>query len=185
MKKTLLLLLATLWLSACVSHPEGQWPAPNQPLERYAVRGKVAVLGPDSRDSANLYWQQKAADFKLQLTSFLGTQVLAMEGHPGKVSLTNDQGTFEDTDAQYLLFQLTGWGLPVDDFPHWLKGQSGERGLVMERDPLGRIQVLQSEGWTIKYSRWTREGGRYLPEVMDMTKDNIKIKLQIHQWQPL
>ncbi|WKE64602.1 lipoprotein insertase outer membrane protein LolB [Gallaecimonas kandeliae] len=185
MKKTLLLLLALVLLSACTSHPQGQWPAPNQPLDSYLVRGKVAVLGPDSRNSANLFWQQKAKHFKLQLTSFIGTSVLSMEGQPGKVSLTNDKGTFEDTDAQYLLYQLTGWQLPVADFPQWLKGQSGERGMVKERDELGRIRELSSEGWTVRYKSWTREGGRYLPELMDMTNGDIRIKLQINQWLPL
>lgn len=184
MKKTLLLVLATLWLSACVSLPKGQWPSPNRPLVNYAVLGKVAIITPNKRDSANLYWQQQKQTFNLKLTSFLGTSVLSMEGEPGKVSLTNSEGTFKDTDAQYLLYQLTGWQLPVNDFPQWLKGQSGERGMIVKKDSKGRIDTLQSEGWTIQYLRWTQAGGRDLPAMLDMSKDNIKIKLQINEWQP-
>ncbi|WP_192954816.1 lipoprotein insertase outer membrane protein LolB [Gallaecimonas mangrovi] len=184
MKKTLLLLLASVLLSACVSHPKATWPAPDKPLDHYEVTGKVAILTDKSRDSANLYWQQDEKDYYLQLTTFLGTQVLAMESKAGQVSLTNRNGTYHDTDAQRLLYRLSGWQIPVNDLPQWLKGNAGAQGQIVAKDKQGRIATLQSQGWTIQYQGWSRQGGRELPTKLDLRKDNIRIKLQIDQWQP-
>ncbi|WP_341503415.1 lipoprotein insertase outer membrane protein LolB [Gallaecimonas sp. GXIMD4217] len=184
MKKTLLLLPALL-LTACVGHQPAQWPKPGEPLTSYEARGKVALISPEGRDSANLLWQNRQQQYRLTLTSFIGTHVLTLKGQPNQVSLETGDGTFEDTDAEYLLYRLTGWQLPVEDLPHWLQGQPGDTGIITEWDEQRRPRVLAGGGWRLRYQRWQQLGGRWLPARLELVHEQLKIKLQINQWQPL
>ncbi|WP_406666553.1 lipoprotein insertase outer membrane protein LolB [Gallaecimonas sp. GXIMD1310] len=184
MKKYSLIVLLTLLFAGCASAPQGQWPAPSAPLNRYALLGKVAIITPKERHSANLYWQHLGQQYSLKLTSFLGTRILSLDGQPGQVTLVNGDGTYHDSDPQRLLYRLTGWQLPISSFNHWLLGQAGSHDTVTAHNAQGQLQSLASGPWQVRFSHYQQQAGRWLPGALSIRRDSLFIKLQINQWQP-
>ena len=97
-----------------------------------------------------------------------------------------DGDEYFDTNAAELLKRLTGFTLPVDNADNWLKGTIDDQSLVV--DELGRAkQVLWFDNtgkkWQIDYGTYIQNAGYWLPTKLTLKHQQIKIKIQLYDWQ--
>ena len=150
------------------------------------VKGKLAFISPQERQSANLNWQQTPKTNNLVLTSFIGTRILQLKQTTQGAELEFDDKQYWDTNASRLLKRLTGFELPVDDVDSWIKGTCDDQTLLV--DELGRAkQVLwfdnQGRKWQIDYANYSQNSGYWLPTKLTLKNQKIKIKIQLYEWQ--
>lgn len=189
----LLSLSVLLWLGACATGPtpvaERPWEQRSRQLaslETWTARGKIAVRSGQQSESASLDWRQQGSDTRLQLAGPMGLQAtqIQSDGHELLVQ-RGDELTRLDISTPDAVRLHTGWDLPLQALPYWLKGlpAPAPRATTVEVvDEL--LQRLQQDGWVIRYERYQQFGDYLLPTRLSIERGDTRARLIIQDWQP-
>lgn len=190
--KLLWVILSLSLLSACATKtPDNLIPIQVNHVSQtqaWEMQGKLAVKTPNNKFSTNLYWLHTPDSNELKLTTMLGTTVLSLTTQHGIARLEVDGKIYEHHDAQELLTEITGWSIPVDSLPLWITGQTDIDDKIISQDQQLRPQVLLSSSdtpWRVEFKSWQQQSGAQLPRLLQLTKDQLRLKIQISQWQAL
>ncbi|SDX26323.1 outer membrane lipoprotein LolB [Marinobacter mobilis] len=203
---TLAAMAMTLWLSACTTItldplPEGLTDQPPldwqqrqtqlQSLQRWQLQGKLAVRQPSDSGSAIInYWTQQHEAYELSLSSaFLGLGTTELKGVPGFISLTLSDGeTYHSADPEALVEAATGWQLPLESLPWWIRGlpnPASDYRLYFDGDH--KLALIRQDGWEIRYDRWNRfmADKPELPARITAVSGEKRVRVAVTQWQAL
>ncbi|WP_082305732.1 lipoprotein insertase outer membrane protein LolB [Pseudoalteromonas sp. '520P1 No. 412'] len=196
MRLYLILLMFFLFISGCVSTiPDKQtifsdWQVHLDNQDSWKANGKLAFISKKERHSANFTWQNNGGsstpDYKLKLTTFIGTQILSLVQTNSHAQLDYDSKTFRDKNAQNMLNRLTDLSFPLNDAPNWLKGRPDSAHIKydnFERIMLATIEDSQGDTWQVTYNNYVKNNGVWLPTKLNLERNDLKIKMQIHSWQ--
>ena len=157
-------------------------------LTHWQIRGKIGFKGPDKKQSANLSWEQNDEQYQLSLNSILGTSILAMQGNETEATLTADDQTYSGHNASELIWQITGWTLPVAQLPVWIKGQHlktdevklAEQGWITDLQPT----CDSCNGWLIQYADYAVVAKQWLPHkiVLIHARNQLQITIKVNTW---
>ncbi len=186
------------WLSACsslqrqtsaerpldVSAREQQILA----MDQFTLQASVGIKTPDDSISANLHWQQyDARQFDARLSNFLGISLFELtQNNTGSEILLKGE-TYRAVDTSSLLLQLSGWSMPLQDMPVWLRGLPGSKARNIVRDEFGRVtafNLTDSTGivWQLQYQSFFPDS-LALPKRMLLTSSDSQIKIVMRSWQ--
>lgn len=194
----------TLFLTAChltgeqatdpnsptVSPSSGPWLERKQALEnlnQYQARGKFAYITANKTNAANFSWfQHTANEYRLLLTTPFGNRVVELNVTPSMTQLTDDQNKIHlNSDAEALIYQLTGMTIPINSLRQWLVGLPGE-STDYRLDKNYRMTELNfAEGglqWHVKYLGYSDKTIPALPTDLEITQGGQKIKLRVSNW---
>jgi len=155
---------------------------------RWSLQGRVAVSNGKDGGSGRIEWQQDGARFAVSLSAPITRQSWRLSGDAGAARLEGlDGGPREDSDAEHLLADATGWVIPVDALSSWLRGIAA-RGLpqaALQFDSDGRLGRIEQDGWTIDYSDWEPQPGFgvEMPRRLTAARAEAKLRLVIDSWQ--
>ncbi|MBB1297694.1 lipoprotein insertase outer membrane protein LolB [Pseudoalteromonas sp. SR41-7] len=191
-RQYLILFMFFLFLGGCAHQIDTKttlyddWKPRLAAQKTWQVEGKLAFISPEERQSANLNWQQTTNSNNLILTTFIGTRILSLKQTANGAELKFDGEQYFDTNAAELLKRLTGFTLPVGNADNWLKGTIDDESLIV--DELGRAkQVLWFDNtgkkWQIDYGAYVQNAGYWLPTKLTLKHQQIKIKIQLYDWQ--
>ena len=181
-------------------------------LQNWQLRGKIAWVTPQERKSAYINWQQREQNMQFILSNVLGIN-LATLNYDGEVAtLTADDQTYSDPSPSSLIYQTTGWNVPILPLSAWIKGaastdgreylnagngnvlQKGfkqrivrfENGLIKQLIP----QCVGCDAWQIDYKRYQivviNQVEYQLPTDISLTnlKSDANIKIRVNEWHP-
>lgn len=175
-------------------------PAPQQPilsaqdrfqrlnqLHEFQLTASLSIRSPADSVSGSLHWQQQQDDYQARMTNFLGIRIFSLDKATDVITLNVQGEDYQASNVSQLMFALTGWSLPVDDMPLWLKGIAGSNATQTEYDHQGRLiafQLQDREGleWRIHYQEFFNDA-LALPRRIQVQSDDIRIKLVIRNWQ--
>ncbi len=155
-------------------------------LRQWKIDGRLGVQHKDEGFSAEMKWLQDGNHFDIRLIDPLGRQVARLMGDDGKVELrTMDGKSFKARRAENLLEAALGWSFPVQSLFYWVKGIPDPNFLVwrQEYDDLGRLERLEQNKWRLTISRYQGLGSEYIPRIIRMSRDDLKVKLLIRDWE--
>jgi outer membrane lipoprotein LolB len=158
-------------------------------LQRWQIKGRFGFKSPEQKpQSASLSWLQNHEDYQLALSTILGTSILTLQGNPQWVTLNADDETYSGTNASELIKQITGWTLPVEQLPTWIKGQSlksdkvtlSQQGWIAELRP----SCLNCRGWLIRYADYQTVENKWLPHKIKLSheKNNVEVTIKVNSW---
>ena len=192
-----ILCAAFLFLSGCTTTPDGPQTAVNLPaqLERlttvkqWQIKGKMAIRDQRQAVSATLNWKTNQPDFAFRLTNMLGITLADVNYEHGEAILEADDKTYTDSDPTRLIYNVTGWHIPVDRLLNWVKGLP----LQQDKYVLNDKQLLASLSpgcktcgeWQVSYNNYGNVEGVWLPHQLTLTQPNnpdMLIKIRIDQW---
>ncbi len=192
--------LASLMLAACATNaPKGPGQSPNAPqwqqhqqqvrgLSQYQARGAFAFLSDQQKVYARFFWQQTGADrYRLLLTNPLGSTELELNAKPGTVELVDNKGKhYVSTDAQDMIYKLTGMPIPIDSLRQWMLGLPGD-STDYKLDDQFRLSELNYTGpdgktWHVVYNDYSSTTQPSLPSNMELTQGSLRIKLKMDNW---
>ncbi|MEO2280995.1 lipoprotein insertase outer membrane protein LolB [Pseudoalteromonas pernae] len=187
----LILLVFFLFITGCAQQiqkstpPNDNWRDQLQAVEKFSAEGKMAFISTQKRQSANFVWDQHASEYSLDLNTFIGTNVLRLKNEVSGVELEVDGKHYQGDDAQRLVYELTGWLLPLSQPDAWLLGKLETGSQV---DELNRVVSTtwvspDTRQWRIRYDEYRAEYGIWLPTRITLEHDSLKVKLMINQWQ--
>ena len=164
------------------------WPdrqAYLQQLHEWSVRGRIAMRTSSDAWSASLKWQQRDTDYDIQLFGPLGGKALSVTGGKDYVVLTTDEGeTFSERGAGVLIYEQTGWHVPVEYLHYWVRamripGQEAQE----EHDEEGRLSRLQQAGWDIQFQDYQQVNQLVMPRKIRLVNQHFTAKLVFREWQ--
>lgn len=202
MKSKVLIVAASLLLSACATQPAHRLPpqdagiAEQQQAQREAVlrtrrtwslSGRIALSNGRNGGSGRIEWEQGADGLQVSLSAPVTRQSWRLSVDAGGARLDGlEGGTRIGPDATVLLREATGWEIPVGALGDWLRGMraSGAASASAQYDASGRLSRLEQDGWVIDY-RWPASGATepVLPVRIDAAKGEAKVKLIVDDWQ--
>jgi len=155
-----------------------------QALDHWDIQGAIAVHAPNDSGSATFYWQQAQQNYRLSLFGPFGAQAIEIQGSPGQVVLKTAQGAQNyANNPEELLYQQTGWNLPISALHYWIRGLPLP-GIQAERyfDTQNRLVILRQKQWEIHFDQYTFSNGFELPKRIVLLHTPFHIKIVISQW---
>jgi outer membrane lipoprotein LolB len=192
--------LFILVLSGCSTSPNKQ-PQPLiqqtpqqriatlQQLNQWKVTGKIAFIEKKSRNSATLNWQvnENKKTQQLNLTTFLGINVLQLDSSNLNHKIQVDGNTYHGKNLEVLVHSITGLTLPTQALTFWLKGIPYQEGDNISYQKTTRLpQTLTShynnELWQVSYANYQQIDGYRLATKFSIRKDDLLIKIAVNKW---
>lgn len=171
----------------------GYLQLPNQEklklMSHWELSGKIAVITPDERKSAYLNWQQANQSIDFRLTNLIGVSLLNLSYDGKTARLDADGENYEDKSTEALIYRTTGWILPLDNLPQWIKGSTNEQDTILlnESGLPERIEPVCATcfGWEITYSQYKQIQGVWLPFSVEVNNPikQTRLKFKVNQWQ--
>ncbi len=156
----------------------------------WTFQGRVAVNKGRNGGNGRIDWQQQARQYVIELSAPVTRQSWTLTGdshHEGGRLDGVEGGPREGEDAQQLLLEATGWDIPVNQLPDWVRGLVADDAAaadLVERDGEGRPRRVRQMGWEIQYLDWhPAEGGRpVLPRRIEAVSGDAKVRLVVDSW---
>ncbi len=187
-----------LLLSACASSPKTSPYVPLsaqqrqlqlEQLQEFQLTGALGVKAPSDSISGSLNWQQQGPFYKASMTNFVGISIFELETDSRGATIKADGETHQAQSASALLDYLSGWSLPIEEMPLWLKGLASSSGSNHQWDQLGRLTAFelndnQGRSWTVSYPEFFPDA-LALPKrvLLESKTDGTRIRLVVRQWQ--
>ncbi|RKF13638.1 outer membrane lipoprotein LolB [Alginatibacterium sediminis] len=191
MRFSWVVVLLSLMLAACSQQPKptdavSVWKNHQQQLEtlnQWQLRGKVAVIEADKRQSANMVWTQQGEQLAMQLLGPLGAEALSLEFSPGNLEIKAGEQRYSGAnDPELQLQQMTGWSVPLADLPRWLIGlPDTEQYLLNDQNRVS--EFVSAQQWLIAYPSYMQVGELILPRQINVETPKGQLKIRINQWQ--
>ena len=155
----------------------------------WSFQGRVAVSKGRNGGSGRIDWQQQARQYVVSLSAPVTRQSWTLSGDSENRSGRLDGvegGPRQGEDAQQVLLEATGWDIPVNQLPDWVRGlvAEGATAAEIDRDAEGRPRRVRQMGWDIQFLDWyPAEGDRpVLPRRIEAVNGDAKVRLLVDQW---
>ncbi|MEM9255980.1 MAG: lipoprotein insertase outer membrane protein LolB [Pseudomonadota bacterium] len=156
-------------------------------LTDWTATGKIALRQPGASESANLVWEQQGSHTLLRLSGPLGLGNTLVESDGSMLTIARgDERQRIDISSRAAIIASTGWDLPLQALPHWLRGLPSPDYPVDEATRSsadGALESLQQDGWRISYQRYGNFNGLTLPTRLRIEGHNTLATLLIRSWQ--
>lgn len=188
----------SLWLTGCSIF--NSKVVPEQPLaanarqqqlqamQQFSIQASVSIKTSQDSISGNLHWQQLQPEhYTARLSNFLGISLFELEQNQNGSQIQLKGETYYGVDTSSLLWQLSGWSMPLADMPLWLRGLPSNNSQQVHYDEFGRVtrfNLTDSTGiiWQLEYQSFFSDQ-LSLPKRLLLSSDNTRIKLVIRSWQ--
>lgn len=135
------------------------------PLKSWEIQGRVSARAPGEGWQASLRWVRDDERHEIDLWGPLGRgHVRLVQDQFGAQLVDADRNTYWADSSERLLYDATGWRLPLQGLNYWVLGvpvpeTPGEQTL----DERGRLTSLEQLGWQIRFLRYQRHGTYEFP----------------------
>lgn len=166
--------------------PEQIWRQRLQQLSKlddWSLKGRIGFISERESGSASLYWIQQQDAYELNIVAPLGMGSLVVVGNDsGVVAQSNDGELDYAEDARSLVWQKTGWVIPMGRLRDWILGVPLQDE-KFELDEQGRVIRLADDPWQVEYQQYQPVADVELPRKLKIKSPDIELKLVIKDWQ--
>jgi len=192
-------LLLALLLSGCASWQQPQVaeiPLPARErqqqlatLTQFELNASLGVKAPGDSVSGSLNWVQQDEFYTADLNNFIGINIFKLQTTAEGALVQVSGESHQAASAAALLDYLSGWSLPIEEMPLWLKGMTGTSSSDLRFDPMGRLTSFslldsQNRRWQVSYPKFFPDR-LSLPKQIQLESSDTRIKLVIRQWKML
>ena len=155
-----------------------------RPVVDWAFSGRLAVARGNDGGTLNVRWRQAGDAFDVRLSAPVTGRQWHLFGNATRATLVGlDGGPRHGPDAEALLFDVTGWRLPIRQMPDWVRGLRGPgpiAGLSVDAD--GRPIVFRQDAWALSYRDWW-PGEPPLPRRVFAETAEASVRLVVSGWE--
>ena len=165
--------------------------------KKWQLKGKIAFIqlikndksNKNKRESASITWQvnEKKQTQELNLTSYLGINVLHLKSNKNQHLIKVDGKEYRSANLSQLIYSLTGLTLPTEALAFWLKSLPYNTDDEIQIDektqlPKNLSSYYHNAFWKINYSNYQRFNGLEMATKFTFKKDDLLIKVAVKNW---
>ncbi|KAF0814651.1 Outer-membrane lipoprotein LolB [Andreprevotia sp. IGB-42] len=171
--------LLAAWLAGCAA--PGQPPAQRADFAadgRLAIRGEID--GNKVSETANFRWKRSGERTEVELGSPLGETQARLTFDAGGAELIDSRGTVRQAgDADALLFDATGYAIPVTPLRWWLEGKPAPDAPLSDdaTDAAGARRFAQA-GWQVSLGA----PSPLYPKLIQLKRDALDVRIAVTDW---
>lgn len=132
----------------------------------------------------DMNWQQSDANFDLTFTRFIKTVLEVKQTDQAATLIDNEGKQYQADNAQQLIYDITGWRLPMKQMRQWIKGIPKNSQYELNQD--GYVSqftsILPQGTWDISITDYMQVQQYMLPKAITMTSQDIKLKVLVYEW---
>ncbi|MBT5559972.1 MAG: outer membrane lipoprotein LolB [Proteobacteria bacterium] len=157
-------------------------------MDAWEMRGRIAVRFDDVGETGNINWNKSIPEQSIRISGPLGVGAVLLTVDALGAEITDQKGNKHfAASAQELLFDATGWILPVENLSYWLQALPGPDGAIEYRvDDNNRLVELRQAGWHIEFGEYKEFNGHQLPAKLTAREgglDKTRVRLVINSWE--
>ncbi|HEU0152854.1 MAG TPA: lipoprotein insertase outer membrane protein LolB [Arenimonas sp.] len=149
----------------------------------WSLSGRLSVSAGGDGGSGRLDWRQQGGDFEIRLAA-------PVTGKSWRLRQQGDVATLEGLEggprtaanAETLLFEATGWRLPVQALAAWARGARAGAGADIEFGPDGLPALISEQGWQVEYREWDAAEPARPRRVFARQGDQASVRLVVEAW---
>lgn len=155
----------------------------------WTFQGRVAIAKGRSGGSGRVDWRQHGEHYQVQLSAPVTRQSWLLDGDvvTGAGRLDGVAGgTRAGDDAERVLLEATGWQVPVNQLPAWVRGQYDQDAAAIGFAADGRPRRLQAQGWVVDFLDWyppQADGRPALPRRIEARNGDATVRLVLDHWE--
>ncbi len=154
-----------------------------QERDYWSLTGRIGITTKDESNSASFSWEKNKDSMVLRIYGSLGVTYARLESKPGFATIElSDDEVYQDSDAERLLWQTTGWYIPVNLMQHWILGIP-EKAPSFEMNNDGYLAKLNYGYWEVNYQKYQDFRGLLMPKKLRADHPDVTIKFSIHDWE--
>lgn len=197
----LLLLLVSVFLSACTVVPEkdvvedvgsepANWSAEQQQrqhIDNWEIRGRLGLQTEQNGGTMDIIWQQAEQEYSIYLIAALGAGTYHIQGNDRFADIRYPDGRTQTIDdVENIFSSALDIDLPVSAIKDWIRGMPAESMPVdtIEWNSKGLLHRLKQSGWNVEMNKYTGSN-ILLPHALYLSRDdddNLDIRLLLRQW---
>lgn len=156
------------------------------PIDSWSFSGRLSIKTREEAWTGKVRWQQNAAKFRIHFNSPTGQGAVQLTSNPqfGVEMRVADGGVYYADDAETLLYNHTGWKLPVSGLRSWIIGlPEGNKEIAqLHFDEQGRIDAMEQYQWQIQYLDYQKVEQYDLPRKVVLQNDQLSLRIVIDLW---
>jgi len=154
-------------------------------IPQWSVSARLSVRYETQAWSGQMRWQQGAEDYLININAPLGQGAMQLKSNPQfgvEMRLADGHVSYAD-NPQTLLYDFTGWQIPMSGLQYWLRGiPMAGRVKAVELDDSGRVSLLQQGDWQIQYKSYTDTRTIPMPRKLILKNGKLKIIVVVDHW---
>lgn len=164
------------------------WRAHEQAIRQFTdwqCIGRIAIRTQAEGGTVNFDWHQKGDTAKIVLNAPLNQGTVELLGNPDMMLITDSAGHRQLTsNPGASIEQLTGWKIPINALPDWIRGLPHDQSATVQVNDNGRLLALRDDGWLIDYESYMAVPGHdlTLPRKITVSRNDIRLRLMIESW---
>ena len=156
-------------------------------LEAWTAQGKLALRTSQYVEAARMEWRQQGRHSTIQLSGPAGLNATLIEHDGRRLAISSgDEQHVWDVSSPDALARETGWELPLNALPHWLKGVpapgSDIQLLELDEDE-ALLQHLRQNDWEVRYEDYGAFAPYTLPTRLRIQRGTTSARVIIRDWQ--
>lgn len=161
-------------------------------ITSWKIKGKIAFITPEERNSASLFWDNFINGQKLNLTTYLGINVLQLHSLNNVHTIELEGEKYTDTNLNNLITSLTNLTLPTEALTHWIKAipylDDDDIKYSKNQLPLSLTSLYNNREWLITYSSYKpalildQQTYVQLPYKIKVKSEDLTINIVIKNW---
>lgn len=146
-------------------------------LKNWALQGRLLIKSEDIL-TANIQWQHENERDVLKLFGTLGMGAVLIELNEHEIKLDTGQGeVLVSQDIDGFIARQIGFIVPLTALRRWVIGAYLQGVPVLQQQ-----QGFKQLGWQVRYNEYMQTPVGVLPRKIKISKENIKLKLVVDQW---
>lgn len=151
----------------------------------WRLNGRIGVISGEKRGwHAGLRWEYLEGVDALVISGPLGQGGVALWVRPGWIRIRYPDGRVQESARpRELLRRILGVAVPLESLHYWILGLPAPAPAKPEYDLLGRLRLLDQDGWQVEYRRYLRLGPGALPAKLILTgPGRVRVTLIVDEW---
>ncbi len=184
-----LLLLMSLVLSGCnllAIRKQAPRIAVKDPrdLTHWEFKGRVALRTSKESNILRIHWRQHQQNIALRIYGSFGKTYARLDRVNGLSTLHVENKTYQDNNAEILLWRVLGWQIPINEMSFWIRGipANSDFSPTISRNKSGYLKTLNYNNWQVQYEKYKIFSAYPLPIKLKLTHPDLSLKFSIQNW---